>query len=133
MQNAPETLELKSSVVGDIDAYARPEVVIASSSSGIPSSQFVSKCAVNPARVLIGHPFNPPHLMPLVEVVPHPRTGEDSVQQAIAFYRSLGKQPVHIRKEVPGFVANRLQAVVCSEAYSLVTRGVVSAMDLGTS
>lgn len=71
--------------------------------------------------------------MPLVEVVPHLGTDADTVQQAMAFYRSLGKQPVHIRKEVPGFVANRLQAVVCSEAYSLVTRGVVSAADLGTS
>lgn len=86
---------------------------------------------MNPGRVLIGHPFNPPHLMPLVEVVPHPKTHPDHVEEALSFYRSVGKTPIHIKQEIPGFVANRLQAVVCNEAYSLVTRGVVSAMDLG--
>ncbi|KAH7041566.1 3-hydroxyacyl-CoA dehyrogenase [Microdochium trichocladiopsis] len=129
-ENAPEKQQLKTTVVGEIDAKTRPDVIIASSSSGIPSSQFVSECRVNPARVLIGHPFNPPHLMPLVEVVPHPGTDTAKTEEAMAFYRSLGKKPVHLRKEVPGFVANRLQAVVCNEAYSLVTRGVLSAEDL---
>jgi 3-hydroxyacyl-CoA dehydrogenase len=130
-QNAPERLELKTKLLAEIDAATRPDVVIASSSSGIPSSQFISKCAVNPGRVLIGHPFNPPHLMPLVEVVPHPRTAATTTEAAIAFYKSLGRTPVHIRQELPGFAANRLQAALCTEAYSLVSRGIMSAEDLG--
>ncbi|KAH7182366.1 3-hydroxyacyl-CoA dehyrogenase [Fusarium flagelliforme] len=129
-ENAPERVDLKVKLICEIDAKTRPDVIIASSSSGIPSSQFISECNVNPGRVLIGHPFNPPHLMPLVEVVPHPKTHPDHVEEALSFYRSVGKTPIHIKQEIPGFVANRLQAVVCNEAYSLVTRGVVSAMDL---
>ncbi|EXK23356.1 hypothetical protein FOMG_19864 [Fusarium oxysporum f. sp. melonis 26406] len=129
-ENAPERPDLKVQLVSEIDAKTPPDVVIASSSSGIPSSQFISECKVNPGRVLIGHPFNPPHLMPLVEVVPHPNTHPDRIEEAMSFYRSLGKRPIHIKQEIPGFVANRLQAVVCNEAYSLVTRGVVSAMEL---
>ena len=76
------------------------------------------------------HPFNPPHLVPLVEIVPHPGTDKRTVNIALAFYRKLGKIPILIRHEVPGFVANRLQAAVNNEAYSLVSRGVVSARDL---
>ncbi|KAI5195015.1 putative hydroxyacyl-CoA dehydrogenase [Aureobasidium subglaciale] len=129
-ENAPEKLELKTSLLAEIDAATRPDVVIASSSSGLPSSKFVGKCTTNPGRILIGHPFNPPHLMPLVEVVPHPETSQESVKTAVAFYRSLNKSPVVLHKEVPGFAANRLQAALCSEAYSLVSRGVMSAEDL---
>ncbi len=118
-------------LLGEIDAGTRPEVTIASSSSGIPSSQFIAQCGKAPERVLIGHPFNPPHLMPLVEVVPHPKTAKASIEAALSFYKSLGRKPVHIRQEVPGFAANRLQAVLCNEAYSLVSRGIMSAKDLG--
>lgn len=132
-QNAPERVELKSKLLGEIDAATRPDVIIASSSSGIPSSQFISKCAINSGRVLIGHPFNPPHLMPLVEVVPHPKTAASCTEAAMAFYKSLGQSPVHIRQEIPGFAANRLQAALCTEAYSLVSRGIMSAQDLGKS
>ncbi|KAI5235679.1 putative hydroxyacyl-CoA dehydrogenase [Aureobasidium subglaciale] len=120
-ENAPEKLELKTSLLAEIDAATRPDVVIASSSSGLPSSKFIGKCTTNPGRILIGHPFNPPHLMPLVEVVPHPETSQDSVNTAMAFYKSLNKSPVVLHKEVPGFAANRLQAALCSEAYSLKT------------
>ncbi|GJN86964.1 hypothetical protein PLIIFM63780_010546 [Purpureocillium lilacinum] len=129
-ENAPERVDLKTKLLGEIDAATRPDVVIASSSSGIPSSNFIQKCYKNPGRVLIGHPFNPPHLMPLVEVVPHPTTDKATTDTAVAFYRSLGRRPVVIRKEIPGFAANRLQAVLCNEAYSLVSRGVMSAQDL---
>ncbi|QLI68416.1 L-carnitine dehydrogenase [Metarhizium brunneum] len=131
-ENAPERIELKTDILGEIDAATRPDVVIASSSSGIPSSRFISKCAVNAGRVLIGHPFNPPHLMPLVEVVPHAETAAASTETAMNFYKSLGRKPVLIRQEIPGFAANRLQAAVCNEAYSLVSRGVLSAQDLDT-
>ncbi|KAG4256687.1 3-hydroxyacyl-CoA dehydrogenase [Fusarium proliferatum] len=131
-ENAPERVDLKIKLIAELDAGARPEVVIASSSSGIPSSQFISNCAKNPGRVLIGHPFNPPHLMPLVEVVPHPGTDSNSVDTAVSFYRSIGKTPMVIKKEVPGFAANRLQAVLCNEVYSLVSNGVMSAKDVDT-
>lgn len=80
---------------------------------------------------MIGHPFNPPHLIPLVEVVPHPATTDQYTKRAIDFYRSVGKKPILIKKETPGFIANRLQAALYNEAYSLVARGIVSAEDLG--
>lgn len=91
----------------------------------------MTECKKNPARILIGHPFNPPHLVPLVEVVPHPGADDQYVAAACEFYRSLDKDPVVVKKETPGFIANRLQAAVCAEAYSLISRGVVSAEDLG--
>ncbi|KAH4130042.1 hypothetical protein HBH74_088390 [Parastagonospora nodorum] len=128
-ENAPERQNLKQSLLAEIDSSVRSDVVIASSSSGIPSSRFISKCKT-PERVLIGHPFNPPHLMPLVEVVPHPGTSSIALETAMAFYKSIGHRPIHVKKEVPGFVANRLQAALCSEAYGLVSRGVVGAEDL---
>ncbi|KAI4934602.1 hypothetical protein J4E85_002460 [Alternaria conjuncta] len=128
-ENAPERPDLKTKLLAEIDAAVRPDVVIASSSSGIPSSKFISQCQ-HPERVLIGHPFNPPHLMPLVEVVPHSSTSASAISNAMAFYESVGRRPVHIKDEVPGFVANRLQAALCNEAYSLVARGIVTAQDL---
>ena len=118
-------------MIAEIDAATGEKVVIASSSSGIPSSQFIGRCQKNAGRVLIGHPFNPPHLMPLVEVVPHSGTQDDVIQRVLDFYTSLGKRPVLVRKETPGFAANRLQTALCTEAYSLVNRGILSAEDLG--
>ncbi|PHH61173.1 hypothetical protein CDD81_696 [Ophiocordyceps australis] len=129
-ENAPERVDLKAKLIGELDAGTRPGVIIASSSSGLPSSQFISECTKNNGRVLIGHPFNPPHLMPLVEVVPHPKTDHKVVEEAMTFYRFLHRTPVYICKEVPGFIANRLQAALCCEVYSLVSRGVVSAKDI---
>lgn len=97
----------------------------------MPSSQFVTDCKKNPGRILIGHPFNPPHLIPLVEVVPHLETSPSAISTAMDFYQVLDKVPVLVKKEMPGFIANRLQAAVCNEAYSLVSRGIISAEDLG--
>jgi 3-hydroxyacyl-CoA dehydrogenase len=113
-----------------LDEHTRPGVVIASSSSGLPASAFVQKCKRDPSRILISHPFNPPHLIPLVEVVPHPGTSQEAVSTAIGFYESLGKRPILLHQEVPGFVSNRLQAAINNEAYSLISRGIVSAEDL---
>lgn len=123
---------MKTKLLAALDRNARENVIIASSSSGLPSSKFIGQCQ-HPERVLIGHPFNPPHLMPLVEVVSHPGTSDSTIKGALAFYKSVGRRPVHIRQEVPGFAANRLQAALCNEAYSLVSRGVLSAEDLGQS
>nr|POE94217.1 l-carnitine dehydrogenase [Quercus suber] len=129
-ENAPERQTLKEQLIAEIDAGCREDVVIASSSSGIPSSQFVGHCAKNAGRVLIGHPFNPPHLMPLVEIVPHPGTHANSVAVTRAFYTLLGKKPIVLKQEIPGFVANRLQAAITAEAFSLVHRGILTAEDL---
>lgn len=99
-ENAPEREGLKTALIGEIDAGTRSDVLIASPSSGLPSSQFIGNCK-HPERVLFGHPFNPPHLMPLVEVVPNLKTSPESVQTAMSFYRGLGKHPVLVKKEVP--------------------------------
>lgn len=130
LQNGPERADWKEELFENLDKHTRKGVVIASSSSGLPSSKFIGRCHVDPSRILIGHPFNPPHLIPLVEVVPHPGTRQDSVQTALAFYKSLGKKPILLYKEIPGFVSNRLQAAINNEAYSLISRGIVSAEDL---
>lgn len=116
--------------MASIDEHTRSDVVIASSSSGLPASEFITHCEKNPDRVLVGHPLNPPHLIPLVEVVPHPGTNQNSIIVALNFYKSIGKRPIQLHKEVPGFVANRLQAAINNEAYSLISRGIVSASDL---
>lgn len=131
MKNGPEKLDFKRSLFAHLDANTRENVIIASSSSGLPSSQFVTDCKKNPGRILIGHPFNPPHLIPLVEVVPHLETSPSAISTAMDFYQVLDKVPVLVKKEMPGFIANRLQAAVCNEAYSLVSRGIISAEDLG--
>ncbi|CAP79462.1 L-carnitine dehydrogenase [Penicillium chrysogenum] len=129
-ENGPERLDFKRHLFAHLDANTPEHVVIASSSSGLPSSEFITECTKSTARILIGHPFNPPHLVPLVEVVPHQGTGDAYATAALEFYRCLGKDPVLVKKETPGFIANRLQAAVCAEAYSLISRGVISAEEL---
>ncbi|KAG9570498.1 hypothetical protein KCU71_g646, partial [Aureobasidium melanogenum] len=130
LSNGPERVEWEEELLSKLGKHTRKGIVIASSSSGLPSSVFIGKCHVDPGRVLIGHPFNPPHLIPLVEVVPHPDISQDAIQTALTFYKSLGKKPILLHKEIPGFVSNRLQAAINNEAYSLISRGIVSAEDL---
>jgi carnitine 3-dehydrogenase len=132
-ENGPERIEVKHGLFATMDAAARPDVVLASSSSGLLPSAIAATCAGHPERVLVGHPFNPPHVLPLVEVVPGERTGEAAVEQAMAFYTSLGKKPIRLRHELPGHVANRLQAALWREAYSLVDRGVATVADIDTA
>ena len=122
-ESAPEREELKRALLARLDAVVYPEVVIASSSSGLLMSRLQTDCR-HPERCVIGHPFNPPHLVPLVEVVGGARTGPEAVERALAFYTAIGKQPIHIRREVPGHVANRLQAALWREAVHLVAEGV---------
>ena len=132
-ENGPERLELKQKMFNEMAGLVRPDVIIATSSSGLTCSSIQAGMAPSshPERVVVGHPFNPPHLMPLVEVVPHPGTNAATIATAIEFYDSLGRKAIHIQQEAPGFVANRLQAALLTEAYSLVSRGVISAEDLG--
>ncbi|WP_435061867.1 3-hydroxyacyl-CoA dehydrogenase NAD-binding domain-containing protein [Amycolatopsis thermoflava] len=122
-ENGPERLDFKRGLFARLVAEAPAHALLLSSSSAIPSSEFTAD--IDGSRVLIGHPFNPPHIMPLVEVVPNPRTNEEAVREAVEFYRSLGRVPVVERKEVPGFVGNRLQNALQREAIHLVQEGVV--------
>jgi 3-hydroxyacyl-CoA dehydrogenase len=109
------------------------DVIIASSSSGLTMSEIQSDCPLHPERCVIGHPFNPPHLVPLVEIVGGAKTSEATIGRAAEFYTGLGKQAVRLHKEVPGHVANRLQAALAREVYYLVAEGVVSAADVDTA
>jgi 3-hydroxyacyl-CoA dehydrogenase len=132
-ENGPEREDVKHELFTVLDAAARPEVVLASSSSGMLPSVIARGRPQHPERVVIGHPFNPPHLIPLVEVVPGERTSEQAVEAALAFYTAVGKKPIRLRQELPGHVANRLQAALWQEAYSLVERGVATVADIDTA
>ncbi len=127
-ESAPERYEVKQQLLPAIAAVLGPEVVIASSSSGLLASRLAEGCA-HPERVMIGHPFNPPHLVPLVEVV-GPHCSRAAIEAAMVFYRGIGKYPIEIRKEVPGHLANRLQAALWREAVHLVAEGVASVADV---
>jgi carnitine 3-dehydrogenase len=129
-ENAPERLDLKLALYGEIDALAGPDVVIASSSSGLMPTQLQQGCGRHPERVLVGHPFNPPHLVPLVEVVGGAATSDRAIELAMATYTAIGKSPVRIRVELPGHITNRLQAALWREAYWLVEQGVVSVAEV---
>ncbi|QJQ52361.1 MULTISPECIES: 3-hydroxyacyl-CoA dehydrogenase NAD-binding domain-containing protein [Vitreoscilla] len=131
-ENGPERLELKQALYTQMDAAAPTQAIFASSSSGLKISDIQSVCQ-HPERVVLGHPFNPPHLLPLVEVIGGAQTDAAVVEQTMAFYQSLGKKAIRIHKEVPGHVANRLQAALWREAFYLVEQGVCSAQDVDTA
>jgi carnitine 3-dehydrogenase len=132
-ENGPEREDVKHALFAVLDAAARPDVVLASSSSGMLPSVIALGAPKHPERVLVGHPFNPPHLIPLVEVVPGEKTSDEAVERAMAFYTAVGKRPIRVRQEVPGHIANRLQAALWQEAYSLVERGVATVADIDTA
>jgi 3-hydroxyacyl-CoA dehydrogenase len=129
-ESAPERLDIKHELFHEIDSVAAPDTVIASSSSGFMPTDLQRACARHPERVLVGHPFNPPHLVPLVEVVGGAATSDSAIRTAVGTYSSIGKSPIHIRAELPGHITNRLQAALWREAYWLVEQGVVSVADV---
>jgi 3-hydroxyacyl-CoA dehydrogenase len=129
-ENGPERIDFKKKLYRQLDELLPPDVIIASSSSGLTMSEIQSDCGFYPDRCVIGHPFNPPHLVPLVEIVGGEKTSETTIERAAEFYTGLGKQTVRLRKEVPGHVANRLQAALAREVYYLVADGVVSVSDV---
>ncbi|GAA2058037.1 3-hydroxyacyl-CoA dehydrogenase NAD-binding domain-containing protein [Williamsia deligens] len=132
-ENGPERLAIKQELFAEIGAAAPANAILATSSSSITASEIaVDLDADVAARLLVGHPFNPPELMPLVEVLPGTRTAPDTTERAVAHYRELRREPVVIAKELPGFVANRLQGAISREARYLVQQGVVSPADLDT-
>jgi carnitine 3-dehydrogenase len=116
----------------DMDEATPVDSIIASSSSGIMPSVMQSACR-HPERVVVGHPFNPPHIVPLVEVVGGAKTSPEAVRQAMRFYASIGKKPIHVRKELPGHVANRLQAALYREMLYLIEQDVLSVEEADTA
>jgi len=132
-ENGPERIEFKRKLYGQLDEFLPADVVIASSSSGLTMSEIQAGCASHPERCVIGHPFNPPHLIPLVEIVGGAKTSEDTIQRVTQFYAAMGKRPIRLHKELSGHVANRLQAAIIREVYYLVSEGVLSAADADTA
>ena len=132
-ENGPEKIEFKKTLYRQLDELLHPGVIIASSSSGLTMSEIQSACEMHPERCVIAHPFNPPHLIPLVEIVGGAKTSEATIRRAAEFYTSIGQRTVRLNKEMPGHVANRLQAALSREVYYLVAEGVVSAADVDTA
>ena len=121
-ESAPEDLELKRTLLADIDAATPPGVVISSSTSGYGMTEMQDRCA-HPERTVVGHPFNPPYLIPLVEVVGGTGTSADVVAWTSDFFRHAGKSVITMDREVPGFIANRLQEALWREALHMVAAG----------
>ena len=131
-ESGPERPDFKIKLFADIDAATPVDSLIASSSSGITMDVMQSAC-VHPERCVVGHPFNPPHVVPLVEVVGGAMTSQAALDQAMAFYAAVGKKPILLRKALPGHVANRLQAALYKEVAYLVQEDVLSVEDADTA
>jgi 3-hydroxyacyl-CoA dehydrogenase len=127
-ENGPERPNVKMKLYAEMDDVAPVDSLLASSSSGIMPSVIQSQCK-HPERVVIGHPFNPPHIIPLVEVVGGSKTSPDAVRQALNFYASIGKKPIHLKKELPGHVANRFQIALYREMLYVIEQGILSVED----
>ncbi|WP_044564038.1 3-hydroxyacyl-CoA dehydrogenase NAD-binding domain-containing protein [Azospirillum sp. B4] len=128
-ESAPERPEVKAALYADLGRLAPPDVIIASSTSGMPVSQLQQGC-LHPQRCVLGHPFNPVHLMPLVEVGGGDRTDPVAVETVTALYASMRKQPVHVRREIVGHIANRLTSAMFREAVALVAGGYATVDDV---
>ena len=128
-ENGPERLPLKIEIFEALDRAAPPDAILASSTSAIPPSAFTESLPGR-ARCLVGHPVNPPHLIPLVELCGAPWTAPETIARALALYEAVGQAPIVVRREIEGFVLNRLQGALLTEAFHLVREGVVSPGDL---
>jgi 3-hydroxyacyl-CoA dehydrogenase len=127
-ENGPERPDFKTKLFAEMDDATPPDSILASSSSGITMDVIQSACK-RPERCVIGHPFNPPHVIPLVEVVGGAKTSPQTIEKAMAFYSSIGKRPIRLFKALPGHVANRLQAALYKEVLYLIQQGVLSVAD----
>ncbi len=128
-ENVPEKIDVKHAIYQKIEPVLKPDAIVASSASGLMVKE-MQQGWEDPSRFILGHPFNPPHLIPLVELLANERTANGVLQQAEAFYHSVGKVTIRVNKEVPAHVANRLQAALWKEALYLVQSGVASAEDV---
>ena len=124
-----ENYEEKQQVFKSIDAQTAPDVILSSSSSGLLMTE-IQKVTHHPERCVIAHPFNPPHLIPLVELVPGKETADSTISEMKRFFQGLGKIPVVLKKEVPGHIANRLAAALWREATDIVLKGIASVEDV---
>ncbi|KAH7411025.1 3-hydroxyacyl-CoA dehydrogenase [Cadophora sp. MPI-SDFR-AT-0126] len=131
-ENGPENLSVKSNLLTQIDVLLPPHVPILTSTSGLTCSS-LTLSVQHPSRLAVGHPFNPPHLIPLVEVVGSPQTSPETITTAMNFYTSLGKKPIHLQREIPGHIANRLQAALFREILHLVESDVATVSDIETA
>jgi carnitine 3-dehydrogenase len=131
-ESGPEREDIKIELFERIGATLPREALIASSSSFLLMSRLQSRCRF-PERCVLGHPFNPPHLIPLVEIVGGGQTAPEAVDRAIEFYRAIGKRPIRLNREIPGHVANRLQNAINAEATALVDAGIISVADADTA
>jgi carnitine 3-dehydrogenase len=131
-ENAPDRLELKQALLAEADSLLPPEVVIASSTSTFLPSALGARCR-HPERCVVGHPFAPPHLLPLVEVVGAEATPPEILDWTCAFYAAMGKRPLRLKKEIPSFIANRLQYAIREEANRLIDAGVCDYADIDTA
>ena len=128
-ESGPENADIKASLMAEIDRDTAPDVVISSSSTALPVSEYQHKAA-HPGRIVLGHPFNPPHLMPVVEVGGGKQTETWAVDQAMEFYAAVGKTPIRLKAEIPGHLVNRLQAALYQEAVHLVAEGFATVEDI---
>ncbi len=128
-ENGPENVEQKKIIFAELDRLAQPDALLVSSTSAITASRF-TEMLPGRARCLVGHPVNPPHLIPLVELCGAPWTSPDAIDRARKTYREIGQVPVTINREINGFVLNRLQGALLAEAFRLVGEGYISAEDL---
>jgi L-gulonate 3-dehydrogenase len=128
-ENGPEKVEEKKIIFGELDKLAPPNALLVSSTSAIPASRFTETLPGH-ARCLVGHPVNPPHLIPLVEICGAPWTAPEAIDRARKIYREIGQVPVTVNREIDGFVLNRLQGALLAEAFRLVGEGYISADDL---
>ncbi len=128
-ENVPERLDIKHALFAEVEPHLAPEAIVASSASGLMVRE-MQKGWRDPSRFLLGHPFNPPHLIPLVELITNELTAEGVLEAAEAFYALIGKVTIRVKREVPGHVANRLQAALWREAIHLVAAGVASVEDV---
>ena len=131
-ESAPERLELKQALYAELGRLVPPDVVIASSTSGLTMTDIQAHC-LTPERTLVGHPFNPPYLLPLVEIVGGEKTSPDAVHWARDFYGFAGKAPLVLKKEIPGFIATRLQEALWREALHMVANGEATPADIDTA
>jgi 3-hydroxyacyl-CoA dehydrogenase len=128
-ESTPETLEMKREIFARLDSAAPPEAILASSTSSLVTSLYTEDLAGR-SRCLVAHPVNPPHLVPIVELCGAPWTSPEVMQRAREIYRSVGQVPIHVKREVDGFVLNRLQTALLAESFRLVEEGVVTPQDL---
>jgi carnitine 3-dehydrogenase len=131
-ESTPEALPPKQNLFAELDAAAPPEVVICSSTSGLAMTDIQTQCT-HPERTVVGHPFNPPYIIPLVEVVGGTRTSAECVDWTVAFYKQFGKKPIRMDKELSGFIANRLQEALWREALHMVNAGEATVQEIDDS